>query len=286
MPLARDLLDEAESLLEASSAVDHPHAGKERIDAEELLECVLGRPVRARETVGAGPARRFRRLVERRAAGEPAAYVTGRARFKGMWLRVGPGAFIPRESSEFMADQAIRRLARRRAPVHVDLATGVGPVALAVARSVPSARVFGVDLFAEPVAFARRNARDLGLANARFLRGDLFGPLPAAIRGSVDVVTVHPPYVPRREVRTLPAEVRAFEPRGSLTDFSADGMGLLARVVGESPDWLRPGGWLLVEVSADRAREVRGRLVRGGFADVASTKDRWAISRVIVGRRS
>lgn len=287
MPRAGDLLDEAERVLRASAAVDHPHAGKERIDARELLSFVLRIDAEGPEDgdeVPAPAARRFARLAARRAAGEPAAYITGRARFHGMWLAVGPGAFIPRESSEFMADQAIRRLARRRDPTHVDLATGVGPVALAVARAVPAARVVGVDIAPRAIAYARRSARALGLANATFRAGDLFAPLPGALRGSVDAISVHPPYVPRGQVRGLPDEVRRFEPTESLTDFSATGFGLLGRVVAESPSWLRRGGWLLVEVSPDRAREAATVLRRAGFADVRSTKDRWAITRVIVGR--
>src|SRR5262249_13854605 len=151
---------------------------KERYDAEEMLAFVLGSAPRPGDDVPPTAARRFHLLLERRMSGEPVAYVTGRAQFKGMTLRVGPGAFIPRESSEFMAEQAIRRLHGRRGPVHVDLATGVGPVALAVARAVPGARVVGVDLYPEPVALARRNAAALGLANASFHRGDLFDAVP------------------------------------------------------------------------------------------------------------
>ena len=282
---ASELLDEAEERLRTSEAVEHPHRGKERMDAEELLSFVLDRPPRARERVPAAEARRFRRLVERRAAGAPAAYLTRRVRFKGMWLAVGPGAFIPRESSEFMADQAVRRLARRPDPAHVDVATGIGPVALAVARAIPRARVVGVDVSRTPVLLARRNARTLGLANARFLQGDLFAPLPPALQGGVDVVTAHPPYVPRGEVKDLPGEIRRFEPVESLTDRSPRGMGLVERLAGEAPAWLRPDGWLLIEVSADRAREVATIMRRAGFREVRSTKDRWAITRVVVGRR-
>jgi release factor glutamine methyltransferase len=284
MPTARDLLDAAERALKECDAIEHPHAGKERYDAEEMLAFVLGSEPRERADVSPAAARRFHRLLARRLAGEPVAYVTGGARFKGMVLRVGPGAFIPRESSEFMAEQAIRRLQRRRAPVHVDLATGVGPVALAVARAVPGARVIGVDLYAEPVALARRNAAALGLANASFRRGDLFGAVPSSVRGATDVITIHPPYVGTRELRELPREIVGFEPRGSLTDSSPTGMGLVQRTVDEAPAWLRPGGWLLMEVAPDRSREVATAFRRGGLRDVRSTKDHFAVTRVVVGR--
>jgi len=284
VPTAEEVLRDAERTLKASRAVEHPHAGKERIDAEQILEHVLGREPDPDETLDPSAARRFGRLLARRAAGEPPAYITGREEFHGLWLDVGKGAFIPRQSSEWMADQAIRRLRARSRPVHVDLATGVGPVALAVASALPRARVFGTDLFARPVTLARRNAERLRLRNARFVRGDLFAPLPRALQGMVDVITVHPPYIGTRELRTIPHEILGFEPRGSLTDGSPEGMGLLSRVVAEAPGWLRPGGWLLVEVSPDRSKQVAGVIRRAGFRDVRSTKGPVPVSRVLTGR--
>jgi release factor glutamine methyltransferase len=286
VPTADDLLDEAEDALEASKLIDHPHRGKERADAEDLLAFVLGPEFEPDHDMSNVAAQRFRRLVARRAGGEPVAYITGTTLFNGLTLGVGPGAFIPRESSEFMADQAVRRLRRRTRPVHVDMATGVGPVALAVATAVRSARVYGVDLSARPVAMARKNARALRLSNARFLRGDLFRPLPRSLARTVDVITIHPPYVGSRELRELPHEIRLFEPKESLTDFSPMGMGLIQRVADEAPDWLRPGGWLLMEVSPDRARAVSATLRHAGFRDVRSTRGGIEVSRVIVGRRA
>jgi release factor glutamine methyltransferase len=287
-PTADTVLQEAERALQASRRVDHPHAGKERWDAGQLLAFALGEELNGEldpdRKVPATDLRRFRRLLARRELGEPVAYLTRRAPFMDLSLEVGPGAFIPRESSEWMAVQAARRLRSRRSPVHVDLATGVGPVALAVARSVPRARVFGADLSARPVALARRNAQRLGLANATFVQGDLFAPLPSSLRGEVDVITIHPPYVGRREVRTLPHEIKGFEPIESLTDNSPEGLGLLGRTTALAPGWLRPGGWLLVEVSPDRARAVAAVLRRAGFGEVRSTKGGLPVSRVIVGR--
>ena len=107
--------------------------------------------------------------------------------------------FVPRDSSEFLAEQAIRRLRRRKRPVHVDLATGAGTIALSVANEVPKAKVYGTDLSEDAVKLARRNARRLRL-KVRFAAGDVFGGLPRTIAGSVDVITVHPPYVAMDEV--------------------------------------------------------------------------------------
>jgi release factor glutamine methyltransferase len=286
VPIAEDLIDEAEVALEASKRIDHPHRGKDRADAEDLLSHALSSDFDLDDDVDAAAAQRFRRLVARRVAGEPVAYITGRVEFNGLDLIISKGAFIPRESSEFMADQAIRRLRRRTRPVYVDMATGIGPVALSVASSVRTARVYGVDLSARPIALARKNARALGLRNARFLCGDLFRPLPRSLARTVDVITVHPPYVGSRELRELPDEIRLFEPRESLTDFSPMGMSLIQRMADEAPDWLRSGGWLLVEVSPDHARGVATTLRRAGFRDVRSTKGGIEVSRVVVGRRA
>ncbi len=284
MTTCQETISEAEAVLKASTSVDHPHAGKELFDAEELLAYVLGHDPDPEADVPPRAVERFRRLLERRAAGEPPAYLMGRTTFAGLILAVGPGAFIPRQSTEFMAEQAIRRLRGRRTPVGVDVATGVGPVALAVARAVPTARMLGLDLYRRPILLARRNAAALGITNATFLRGDLFGPLPTELVRGVDVITIHPPYVARREVRILPQEIKGFEPKESLTDQSRDGMGLLSRVVAEAPRWLRPGGWLLVEVSPDRSRAAARVLRRGGLKGVRSTKGPIPVSRVVVGR--
>jgi release factor glutamine methyltransferase len=284
MPTAQEVLRDAERKLKASTAIDHPHSGKERLEAEELLEFALGSEPDPDEEVPAEALRRFNRLMTRREAGEPLAYLIGRTTFKGLTLEISWGAFIPRETSEFMAEQAIRRLRARPRPVHVDVATGIGPVALAVAHALPKATVLGVDVSRRPLELARRNASLLRLRNTRFLRGDLFSPIPQTFAGMVDVVTIHPPYVPRRELRDLPDEIVRFEPRESLTDESSTGLRLLTRVAGEAPRWLRRGGWLLVEVSPDRSREVATVLRHAGFGDVRSTTGELRFSRVVVGR--
>jgi release factor glutamine methyltransferase len=284
VPTVKQVTRDAEKILKLSPDIEHPHLGKERYDVEDLISFVMGREPDGGEELSGPGLGRFRRLLARRARGEPVAYLTGRTTFGNLTLEVGRGAFIPRESSEFMAEQAARRLRRRKRPIHVDMATGIGPVALVVASAVPRAKVFGVDLSRRPVELARRNATRLRLRNVTFLRGDLFAPLPARLRGSVDVITVHPPYVGKREIRELPNEIRFYEPMESLTDRSPGGLGLLGRVAAESPAWLRPGGWLLVEVSPDRSRAVAKVLRDAGFRDVRSTKGGVEVSRVVVGR--
>jgi release factor glutamine methyltransferase len=282
---ASDVLTDAVARLKASTAIDHWQPDREEIEADELLSYALGVDrIDPKEDVPAGVRRRFDRLIARRATGEPVQLITGHAVFRGLEIVARPGVFVPRDSTEYLAEQAIRRLRGRRRPVAVDLATGGGTVALAIANEVRGVRVFGTDISLTAVRVARDNAERLHL-RATFFKGDLFGGLPAELEGRVDVLTLHPPYVARDELRELPEEIRRFEPVHTLSDRSLDGLGLVGRAASEGPRWLKSGGWLLIEVSPDRSRSVASVLRRNGFGDVRSTMDRgFKVTRVLVGR--
>jgi release factor glutamine methyltransferase len=282
---ARKLIDQSIKTLKASPAIDHWQKGRERIEAEDLLAFVLGEEPDPSERIGARDEKEFLALVDRRAEGEPIPYIKGFTEFRGLELLVEPGTFVPRDSSEFLAEQAVRRLRKRSAPVYLDLATGAGTIALAVANEVPGATVFGTDLSEEAIVLAKKNARQLKV-RARFVAGDLFAALPQKLRGTVDVITIHPPYVARDEIDDLPDEIRAWEPIHTLTDHSDDGLEIVRRTAEEAPDWLRPRGWLLMETDPDRARDVKKVLTHAGYHDVASTKGGdLRVTRVIVARR-
>ena len=281
----RTVLNEAVEVLKAAPAIDHWQRGRERIEAEDLLWHVLGQEPDPRAELAPNERRAFDRLVGRRATGEPIALIKGYTEFRGMELVVRPGVFVPRDASEFLAEQAMRRLRGRRRPVHVDLATGAGTIALAVAKEVRGAQVVGTDISDVAVRLARKNAERLRI-RARFVRGDLFGGLPKDLAGRVDVITLHPPYVPSRELKDLPDEIRDWEPAHTLTDRSRDGLSLITRTAREAPSWLSANGWLLLEVSTDRVKDVKPVLQRAGFRDVRSTKGGvLPITRVIVARR-
>ena len=282
---ARKLLDQAVKTLKASPSIDHWQKHRERWEAEDLMIHALGHEPDPGDAVPPKARRRFEDMIVRRATGEPIPLIKGYAEFRGLELLAEPGVFVPRDSSEFLAEQAVRRLRRRKAPVAVDLATGGGTIALAVANEVPKAAVYGTDLADDAVKLARRNAKRLGL-RAHFRQGDLFGALPKKLRGTVDVITLHPPYVANGELDELPDEIRNWEPAHTLTDRSDDGLGLIRRTVDEAPAWLRARGWLLMEVDPDRAKDVMPIYRRGGFRDVESTKGGdLKVTRVIVGRR-
>jgi len=283
---ASEVLAHAVATLEASPAIDHWQKDRETIEAEDLLMHAMGvDDIDPDDDVTPAERRRFDRMIARRVTGEPTQFIKGYAEFRGLRLIAKPGVFVPRDSTEFLAEQAVRRLRRRRRAVAVDLATGGGTIALAIANETRGVEVVGTDISADAVRIARTNADRLGLA-ATFVRGDLFGALPQRLRGSVDVITLHPPYVARGELKDLPEEIKRFEPAHTLTDRSIDGLGLIERTAGESGEWLRPGGWLLIEISPDRARAVSSLLRRNGFADVRSTiGGELKVTRVVVGRR-
>src|SRR5215217_1910546 len=284
---ASEVLDRAVRTLATSASLDHWQRDRDEIEAEDLLSFAMGvDDVDPDDEVAAAQLRKFERMIQRRATGEPTQFIKGYAEFRGLRLIAKPGVFVPRDSTEFLAEQAVRRLRRRRSGVGVDVATGGGTVALAIANETPNVEVFGTDLSADAVRIARANARRLGL-RATFVRGDLFAYLPGRLRAGVDVITLHPPYVARGEMKDLPDEIRRFEPAHTLTDRSADGLGLVERTATESGEWLRRGGWLLIEIAPDRARAVSALMRRNGFEEVKSTVGgELKVTRVVVGKRA
>jgi release factor glutamine methyltransferase len=284
---AGDAIRDGTERLAKSPAIDHYPKTRDRWEATALIAHVLDvaeEDLDRRERLDVRARRRFDNLIRRRAGGEPMAHILGYMEFRDLRFRVRPGTFVPRQSSEFTVVQAARRLRGRRRPVMVDLATGIGPIATAAAHEVRRARVHGTDISPEAIRDARANARDLRVRNVTFHKGDLYRPLPRDLRGEVDVITIHAPYVPRDEVEDLPLEVRGFEPEHTLTDYSDLGMELLTRAAVEGREWLRSGGWLLAEVSPDRGRPAKTVMRAAGYGDIRSTTGWPNVTRVLVGR--
>lgn len=227
---------------------------------------------------------RYLALIARRAAGEPQPFLTGHIEFYGLDLRVWPGAFVPRPSSELTVDRALRRLRRKKSAIFVDVAAGTGPIALAVAQEMPDAEVWALDIDEVGLEHGRKNARRLGIGNIRFKGGDMYAPLPERLTGNVDMITGHVPYVPAGELEDLPTEVLEHEPVHTLTD-EKDGFYLLQRAIDEAVPWLKPGGWLLLELSDDIATKA-GRLVReAGLKEEGIASDDDDLSVVVEARK-
>lgn len=213
-------------------------------------------------------------LVRRRAAGEPLAWLVGGVDFCGVRLRVDPGVYVPRRQTEALAERAASLLPPDG--VAFDLCTGAGAVAAVLRARRPAATVLATDIDPAAVACARANGVDA-------LLGDLDGPVPPALHGGVDVITAVVPYVPTDELQFLPRDVLAFEPRRAL-DGGPEGVEVLSALVARSTRWLRPGGWLLLEIGGRQAVAVAAAMEGAGFGEIAILRDEEGDDRAIVGR--
>jgi release factor glutamine methyltransferase len=198
---------------------------------------------------------------------------------------VRPGAFVPRPSSELTVEWAVKRLRRMKDPTVVDVCAGAGPIAMAIADDISSADVWALDILAEGLDQGRINAKRLGIDNVTFRRSDMYQALPKRLLGSVDLITGHIPYVPLDELEDLPAEVREHEPLETLTDHSDDGLILMARAIEEGVPWLKPGGWLLLEMSDDITGKVRRMCKKAGLEDHGVVTDDDDLSVVVEARK-
>ncbi|GAB7190432.1 peptide chain release factor N(5)-glutamine methyltransferase [Kineococcus sp. NUM-3379] len=281
----RDLLAAATTALQ-DAGVPSPRA-----DAEVLLAHALSvEPGRLRvllalgEAAPDGAAERFAALVEQRTARIPLQHLTGRAPFRGVELAVGPGVFVPRPETEVVAGLAVEAAHRAGpAPVVVDLCTGSGAIAVAVAVEVPGARVHAVELDPMAHAWARRNvdalapAVDLRLGNAASAFGDL--------DGAVDVVVSNPPYVPPGAV-PLEQEVRDHDPELALYGGGEDGLAVPRRVVATAARLLRPGGFLVVEHAEVQEDAARRMLAGPAWTAVQGHRDLTGRPRATSARRA
>jgi release factor glutamine methyltransferase len=223
----------------------------------------------------AGDAGELEALVRRRESGEPLAWLVGGVDFCGLRVRVHAGVYVPRAQTEALAMRAVTRLPP--AGVAVDLCTGAGAIAALLRARRPAARVLATDIDPAAVACARANGVDA-------LAGDLDAPLPAALAGTVDVITAVVPYVPTDALVLLPRDVVAFEPRRAL-DGGCDGLEVLATAVERSARWLRPGGWLLLEIGGYQAAPVTAAMDAAGFDQIRVLRDEEGDDRAIEGRR-
>ncbi|MCZ8517777.1 putative protein N(5)-glutamine methyltransferase [Paenibacillus filicis] len=217
-------------------------------------------------------------MVDRRAAGLPLEHVIGWAEFCGLRIAVEPGVFVPRLRTEFLVSQAAA-LARSSAVV-VDLCCGSGALGAALAASLERIELHSVDIDPAAVRCAHRNVTAVG---GHVYEGDLYEPLPAILRGRVDVLVANVPYVPTEAIRLLPPEARLHEARVAL-DGGTDGLDVQRRVAAEAPLWLAPGGHLLIETSERQAPQTVGIFAHNGLIpQVVSSEELDAT--VVIGTR-
>ena len=289
-----------------------------RLDAECLVAAGLGCPrwhliLEPNRRLSPEEFSRILRLLQRRERREPLAYVLGVREFWSLPMAVSAGVLVPRPETETLVEAALaawgemrdesgeprretremraetrepRGESREAGPIIVELCTGSGAVAIALAKELPAARVLATDLSWRALRVARANAARHGVAaRIEFRRGDLWravnGQAPA---GSVDLVVANPPYIRSPELETLMPEVQ-WEPRLAL-DGGADGLRVLRKIVASSPDRIRPGGVLLLEIGADQAEAVGALLAASGRFEPARLRpDLAGRPRVVVARR-
>ena len=236
--------------------------------------------------VAAEPAALFERFVARRRRGEPIAYITGRRAFWDFELNVSPAVLIPRPETELLVEVCLELAAARSgAQTLLDLGTGSGAIAIALARSDPRFKVLGVDVSTEALAVARSNARRLAGGNLSFVEGSWLSPLVrAALAEEVDIIAANPPYIAPQDVHLEEGDLR-FEPPLALS-CGEQGLSAFRLIVEQSSSVLKPGGWLVFEHGCDQREAVAALMRRAGFCDVECLQDLAGLDRVTRGRRA
>ena len=220
----------------------------------------------------------FDRLLLLRLEGEPVAYILGRREFYGLQLKVSPATLIPRPDTETLVEAALQKT-----PVDVpwdilDLGTGTGAVALAIAKQRPKSNVIGVDASAEALVVAIENAQSLGLTNAHFLKSDWFSDL---VGQRFEVIVSNPPYIAEGDSHLTQGDLR-FEPRSALVS-GVDGLDDIRRIIQDAPNYLKPNGWLMLEHGYDQAQSVATLLKGNGFSQIDHAQDLAGTLRVTFG---
>lgn len=274
MTTCRDALRAASGML-AQAGVPDP-----AVDAAFLLSHVTGTPhllLRAegwRELTQSQLAD-YQALIDRRCQREPLQYILGTAQFMGVTLRTQPGALIPRNDTETLCEQALARMQGRERVL--DLCTGTGALAIAIALRFPGAQVTAADISADALDVARQNIADTG-ARVTLRQGDLFA---AAAGERFDIIVSNPPYITAEEMADLQPEV-CREPTLALYG-GLDGLDFYRRIAREAPDYLSPGGWLLLEIGSAQAEAVSALLAER-FEALAVYPDMQGLPRAVAAQ--
>ena len=282
-----------DALSDAEMIVFHA-AGMDRLDA------YVENP-----EVKSSDAAKVRRRIQRRAKGEPVQYIIGHIEFLGLTINVGKGVLIPRPETELLVEEGIKALKSEelvarsndksscaascasRRTLHaslfvLDLCTGSGCIALALAKEFPDAEVFGTDVSKDALAYAKKNARVNDITNVTFLHGSLFEQVAGR---KFSIIIANPPYIRRDELDTLQREIREWEPVDAL-DGGEDGMDFYRQILSSAGAYLNPGGCIFLELGFDQAGGVQKLAQEQGFKDVAIINDYAGIGRILKARKA
>ncbi len=265
-----------------------PHPERARQDAETLLLGVLETSrawllAHMDEELDRGAAVRYMVLLRLRSKGQPIQYIAGQCEFYGLPIRVSAGVLIPRPETEHLVEQALSLAARFQAPRIVDVGTGSGCIAIALAHHLPEAKITGIDLSSKALIRASESAAlNRVLPRIRLLEGDLLAPVAGE---QFEIVVSNPPYVPLVDRETLAVEVREHEP--ALALFAGeDGLDVYRRLIPAAFAVLEPGGFLVMEIGSGQSTSVAALMGEAGFERVEFVPDLRGIPRVACGQRA
>jgi len=262
-----------------------PHPERARLDSETLLLHLNGKNrawlfTHLEDEFGGCTSIGYSQLIERRLAGEPIQYITGECEFYGLPFHVSKDVLIPRPETEHLVEKVLELAANLERPRIVDVGTGSGAIAIALARGLPFAQVTATDLSSPALDVARGNA-ELNGVRVRLLEGDLLAPVAGE---RFEFVVSNPPYVAAGDRETLAVEVREYEPEMALFA-GRHGLDIYRRLTALAHDAVVPGGYVLFEIGHGQADAIADLFSAAGFRDIQFAKDLQGIDRVISARR-
>ncbi len=279
----------------ATHYLNNRHIDNPRLNAELLMAYVLKGSreslyTQLKEPLGEAEKETFERLVQRRISGEPIQYILGRQEFWSIDFKVDRRCFIPRPETEILVEETLSILSRdlsSEIPRVLEIGTGSGAIAIALAKEAKEVIVVATDLSIEALLLAKENATSLGLlSKIGFVHANLFDPFsPLRGRGFFSIILSNPPYIARPEMEGLCKEVKDFEPILAL-DGGEDGLDFYRKIISQASNYIRPHGWLLLEVGSTQAEKVSKMIEEEGhFKKAQYVKDLSGIKRVVKAQR-
>ena len=255
------------------------------LDSQTLLAAALGKDrtyliINFSEQLTSEALEKYQALINRRTTGEPLQYITGRQEFFGLEFMVTPDVLIPRPETELLVEETLRLAQGINQPLIIDVGTGSGCIAIALAREIEAAKVIATDISGGALRVAQSNAQKHELQNQlEFIESDLFSGIEAGTKA--DLIVSNPPYIAAKEMPGLQREVRDWEPKTALTDFG-DGLEFYRRLLHEAPAYLKPGGYFICEMGYDQSGKIQALVDRKVWSQPNILSDLQGIARIMV----
>lgn len=266
------------------------NAGKE---AETLITHALGidrvRLYRDNPELDEFQIKAIEALLKRRLKHEPIQYILGYVEFLGLKISVGSGVLIPRPETELLVEEAIKTVGSQKIQKAIDyqvkildLCTGSGCIAIALAKKFPETQVYGIDTSEIALGYAKKNAEINGVKNVTFLKGSLFQPI--AKLGPFDLIASNPPYIASQEIKGLQQEIKDWEPLSAL-DGGTDGLDFYRAIINDAGRFLSEGGFIALEIGAGQAEKVTGIMRLAGLSEMKISRDYAGIERIVISQK-